>query len=67
MAAKEGASDGVINDPLGSDLRVYWAEHGADELAQAAESAGFRVDSCQVREPYEDEIFVRRIFLTATR
>ncbi len=67
VAAKEGTNDGVINDPLGSDMRVYWAEFGADELHQAAESAGFRVDSCQVREGYEDEIPARRIFLTATR
>jgi hypothetical protein len=67
VAAKEGTSDGVINDPLGSDMRVYWAEFGADELHQAAESAGFRVDSCQVREALEDEIPARRIFLTATR
>ncbi len=67
VVAKEGTSDGVINDPLGSDMRVYWAEFGADEFRQASESAGFRVDSCEVREAYEDEIPARRIFLMATR
>jgi Methyltransferase domain len=67
VTAKEGTSDGVISDPLGSGMPVYWADFGADELGQAAESAGFRVDSCQVRGPYENEIPVRRIFLTATR
>ena len=67
VVAKEGTGDGVVYDPLGSDIRVYWAEFTADELRQAVRSAGFRVDGCQVREAYEDEIPVRRIFLTATR
>ncbi|WNI22257.1 class I SAM-dependent methyltransferase [Streptomyces sp. ITFR-16] len=67
IVAKEGTGDGVIGDPLGSDLRVYWAEFTADELCAAAGAAGFRVDGRTVREAYADEIPTRRIYLAATR
>ncbi|MEU1368716.1 class I SAM-dependent methyltransferase [Streptomyces sp. NPDC005803] len=67
LVAKEGTGDGVIDDPLGSDLRVYWAEFTEDELRAAAETAAFRVDACTVREAYEGEIPTRRIHLAATR
>ncbi|MBB5084669.1 class I SAM-dependent methyltransferase [Nonomuraea endophytica] len=67
VVAKEGSGDGVIADPLGSGLRVYWAEHTADELRAAAETAGFQVDDVTVREAYDDEIPSRRIYLAATR
>ncbi|MFI6861080.1 class I SAM-dependent methyltransferase [Streptomyces sp. NPDC050421] len=67
IVAKEGTGDEVINDPLGGDLRVYWAEFTAYELRTAAGDAGFRVDDCTVREAYDDEIPTRRIHLAATR
>lgn len=67
IVAKEGTCDGVIDDPLGSDLRVYWAEFAEYELRAAAGEAGFRVDDCTVREAYADEIPARRIYLAATR
>ncbi|WP_405900074.1 class I SAM-dependent methyltransferase [Streptomyces sp. NBC_00727] len=67
IVAKEGMGDGVIDDPLGSELRVYWAEFTAYELRTAARDAGFRVDDCTVREAYEDEIPARRVHLAATR
>ncbi|MGQ4489086.1 trans-aconitate 2-methyltransferase [Streptomyces sp. SAS_281] len=67
IVAKEGTGDGVIDDPLGSELRVYWAEHTAYELRRAADEAGFGTDDCTVREAYEDEIPARRVYLTATR
>jgi SAM-dependent methyltransferase len=66
VVAKEGASDGVTDDPLGSGRRVYWAEYSAGELAEAV-SAQFRVDTCRSRDAYDDEIPARRIYLTATR
>jgi SAM-dependent methyltransferase len=66
VVAKEGASDGVTDDPLGSGRRVYWAEYSARELA-AAVSAQFRVDTCRSRDAYDDEVPARRIYLTATR
>lgn len=67
IVAKEGTGDHVIDDPLGNDLRVYWAEFTEYELRAAAGAAAFRVDDCTVREAYEDEIPTRRIYLSATR
>jgi SAM-dependent methyltransferase len=67
IVVKEGTGDHVIDDPLGNDLRVYWAEFTEYELRAAAGSAAFRVDDCTVREAYEDEIPTRRVYLSATR
>ncbi|MFG3135723.1 class I SAM-dependent methyltransferase [Streptomyces sp. NPDC048211] len=67
IVAKEGTGDGVIDDPLGSGLRVYWAEFTEYGLRAAAGAAGFRIDACTVREAYGDEIPTRRIYLAATR
>lgn len=67
IVAKEGRDDHVIADPLGSDLRVYWAEFMEHELRSAVGAAAFRIDECTVREAYADEIPTRRIYLSATR
>lgn len=67
VVTKEGASDGVVGDPMGGELRVYWAEFMAKELRIAVEAASFRVDDLTVREAYADEIRTRRIYLSATR
>ena len=65
--AKEGTADGVIDDPLGSGIRVYWAEFTEAELVIAARAAGFRVDDVVARGAYDDEIQTRRLFVSATR
>lgn len=67
VAAKEGAYDGVVDDPLGSGIRVYWAEFIESELVEATRAAGFRVDDVAARGAYDDEIRARRLFITATR
>lgn len=67
IVAKEGTGDHVIDDPMGSRLRVYWAEFTVDELCVAVGGAGFRVDDRTVREAYADEIATRRVCLAATR
>jgi uncharacterized UPF0146 family protein len=67
IVAKVGTGDGVIDDPLGGDLKVYWADYGADELRDAAEAAGFHVDEIATREAYDEEIPTRRSYLRATR
>jgi SAM-dependent methyltransferase len=67
VVAKEGTSDGVIDDPLGSGIRVYWAEFTESELVATAQAAGFRIDDIAAREAYDDEIRIRRLFVTATR
>ena len=67
VVAKEGTSDGVVEDPLGSGIRVYWAEFTDAELVAAAQAAGFRVDDMAAREAYDAEIQTRRLFITATR
>jgi hypothetical protein len=66
VVAKEGASDGVVTDPMGSGRPVYWAEYRAGEL-RAAVAAQFRVDACRSRDAYDAEIPSRRMYLTATR
>ncbi|MEU4579346.1 trans-aconitate 2-methyltransferase [Nonomuraea sp. ATR24] len=66
VVAKQGDGDGVIDDPLGTGLRVYWAEFTPGELETAARAAGFTIGEITVREAYEDEIAARRIYLTAT-
>ncbi len=67
VVAKEGTADGVIDDPLGSGIRVYWAEFTEAELVIAARAAGFRVDDVVARGAYDDEIQIRRLFVSATR
>jgi SAM-dependent methyltransferase len=67
VVAKEGRGDGVVDDPLGSGIRVYWAEYSTAELSAAAAAAGFLVDELTAREAYDDEIPAPRIALSATR
>ncbi|WP_082310234.1 class I SAM-dependent methyltransferase [Nonomuraea sp. SBT364] len=67
VVAKEGTGDGVVDDPLGTGLRVYWAEFAASELEAAARAAGFVIGEITTREAYDDEIPTRRIYLPATR
>ena len=62
-----GLSDGVIDDPLGSGIRVYWAEFTEAELVAAAQAAGFLIDDIAARDAYDDEIQTRRLFIAATR
>lgn len=66
VVAKEGAADGVAADPLGSGIAVYWAEFTAEELAAAAEAAGFTVERLADRAPYEQEIASQRLYLEAS-
>ena len=67
VVVKEGSADGVVADPLGSGIRVYWAEYTEAELVAAVGSAGFLVDDVTARDAYDDEIPTRRLFLSATR
>ncbi|KRE31118.1 trans-aconitate 2-methyltransferase [Agromyces sp. Soil535] len=67
VAVKEGASDGVIDDPLGSGIRVYWAEFTEEELRSGVEAVSFHVDAIGTRDAYDDEIRTRRIYVSATR
>lgn len=66
VVAKEGDADGVLADPLGSDIDVYWAEFTAAELAGAAAAAGFTVERIADRAPYEQEIASQRLYLEAS-
>lgn len=66
VVAKAGDADGVIADPLGSGIDVYWAEFTVADLAGAAEAAGFRVGRIADRAPYEQEIPSQRLYLEAS-
>jgi ubiquinone/menaquinone biosynthesis C-methylase UbiE len=65
IAAKEGAGDGWIDDPMGSGRPVYWCDFSPRELKALVQQHGFSSVRCAVREPLSNEIAVRRIYLTA--
>ena len=65
IVVKEGASEGWIDDPMGSGLRIFWCDFAPEELQALVAGNGFEVSGCEVRDPLPDEIAVRRIFLTA--
>jgi SAM-dependent methyltransferase len=67
VVAKEGTEEGLVADPLGSGLTVYWASQTGPGLAARATAAGFRVETCEVREPLPGEIAARRVYLAAER
>jgi ubiquinone/menaquinone biosynthesis C-methylase UbiE len=67
IVAKEGASEGWIDDPMGSGLPVFWCDFSQRELEALVEQHGFGGVRCAVREPLSNEIAVRRIYLTAHR
>ncbi len=67
IVAKEGAGEGLVDDPLGSGTRIFWAAFTRDELVDRAARNGFTVESSDVREPYADEIAARRIYVNAAK
>jgi ubiquinone/menaquinone biosynthesis C-methylase UbiE len=67
IVVKQGASEGWIDDPLGSGQKVYWSDFTSSELRAPLEDAGFTVTRTEVRDPLPDEIAVRRIYLWARR
>jgi ubiquinone/menaquinone biosynthesis C-methylase UbiE len=67
IVAKEGASEGWIDDPMGSGHPVFWCDFSLDELQALVEQHAFEGVRCAVREPLPSEIAVRRIYLTARR
>jgi len=67
IVAKEGTSEGWIDDPMGSGLSVFWCDFSPRELQALVEQHGFEGARCAVRDPLPSEIAVRRIYLTAHR
>lgn len=67
MVAKEGTTEGWIDDPMQAGCQIYWADFQADELSDLLTQNGFRVTHCTTRNPYPDELPVRRISLTGVR
>ena len=67
VVAKEGAGEGWIDDPMGLPAQVFWSAFSPGELRELCINAGFQTPSCAVRDPFPEEIPVRRIYLTAAR
>ena len=67
IAAKEGDGEGMIADPLGSDIETFWSASSPEALEAAITAAGLQVVETFVRDALADEIQVRRIFVTARR
>jgi hypothetical protein len=67
VVAKEGTEEGLVADPLGSGLTVCWASQTGPDLAARATAAGFRIGTCEVRDPLPGEIAARRVYLAAER
>jgi ubiquinone/menaquinone biosynthesis C-methylase UbiE len=67
IVAKEGSGEGWIIDPLGSGQQIFWCALTAQDLQILVTDNGFAVLNCEIREPLPEEIFVRRIYLTAER
>jgi SAM-dependent methyltransferase len=67
IVVKQGASEGWIDDPMGSDVKVYWSDFTSSELRAQLEANDFEVTRAEVRDPLPDEVAVRRIYLWAKR
>ncbi len=67
VVVKEGEGEGFIPDPLGTTRTTYFANFVEGELRELLAAAGFRCESAETREPYDFEIPVRRIYVTAER
>ena len=61
------ASEGWIDDPMGTGERVFWCDFEVDQLRELLVASGFEVLDCTVRDPVPGEIAVRRIYLSARR
>ena len=67
VVAKEGAGEGWIDDPMGLPAQVFWSAFSPEELRELCVDASFQAPDCAVRDPFPEEIPVRRIYLTAAR
>ena len=62
IAVKEGESETIIDDPLGSGMKTLFARFTEAEIRSLLESNGFRVRLLTSRAPLPSEISERRIF-----
>ena len=67
VVVKEGAGEGWIDDPMGLPAPIFWSAFSPEELRELCVIAGFEAPDCAVRDPFPEEIAVRRIYLTAAR
>jgi ubiquinone/menaquinone biosynthesis C-methylase UbiE len=67
VVVKEGDGEGLIDDPLGTVRRTFFANFRQYELRNFVEAAGFQCAFAETREPYGFEIPVRRIYVIAEK
>ena len=67
VVAKAGEGEGWIEDPMGSDERVFWSAGTEEELVAAIRAAGFSVEQSAQRRPQSDEIAAQRIYVAALK
>jgi len=62
IAVKEGETEGFQNELLGIETEIYFSLFSEREIEVYLSESGFEIIMLEVREPYEDEIRVNRIF-----
>lgn len=63
IAVKEGNGEGFRKELLGIKTKIYFSLFTEDELKKYIEDNGFEIIKMLTRNPYEDEIKNKRIFL----
>ena len=67
IAMKKGEGEGWISDPLGGNIKTFWAACSAEEIKEVLSSAGMPTIETHARYPLPEEIALDRIYLLAER
>lgn len=62
IVVKEGAKEGYEEDLLGIKTKIYYSLFTKEQIENALAKAGFEIVRTVKREPYPEEIQIRRIF-----
>ncbi len=67
LVVKEGKSEGYENDLLGIKTKIYFSLFTNNEIVSALERNGFNIVKLSIREPYENEIQIKRLFVISKK
>lgn len=67
LVVKEGKSEGYKNDLLGIKTKIYFSLFTENEIRSALERNGFNIVKLSIREPYENEIQIKRLFVISKK
>jgi ubiquinone/menaquinone biosynthesis C-methylase UbiE len=63
VVVKKGVEDGFINNLLGIKTEIYFSSFNESELKELIAKAGFKIEKCITRNPYDFEIQNDRIYI----